>query len=74
MNDMQPETEWSNLEFQHQFSLRQNRFCVAKTNKLKVGENIMVSRLSAINHQIPLDRLNLTYTTYKIRYKDKYLR
>ena len=73
-NEMQPNVECLNLHFQHQFSARQNRFSVSKTNKIKVRENILVNWLAVINHQIPLDWLNLTHTTYKIKCKEKYLK
>ena len=69
----EPETEWLHLQFQHQFNNRQNKFAVTKTNSLRVGENILVNRLSLINNQIPLDWLNLNYDTFKIKCKQKYL-
>ena len=46
--------------------------CMQFTFGDKVRENIMVNRLSIINHQIPFDWLNLKYTTYKIKCKEKY--
>ena len=66
-------TEWINLNFQHQFSMRQGLFTVAKTNKYKVGENILVDRLSVVNNLIPLDWLNLSYATYKLKCKEKFV-
>ena len=58
---------------QHQFSNRQNKFSVSKTNNLKVGENILINRLSLINNRIPLEWLNLGYNCYKIKCKQKLL-
>ena len=70
----EPETEWLNLQFQHQFNNRHNKFAVTKTNTLRVGENILVNRLSLTNNKIPLDWLNLNYDTFKIKCKLKYLK
>jgi hypothetical protein len=72
-NDRHPLTEWTNLNFQHQFSMRQGQFTVAKTNKYKIGENILVNRLSVVNNLIPLDWLNLSYATYKLKCKEKFV-
>ena len=73
-NQGQPSTEWVNLHFQHQFSMRQGMFTVAKTNLLKIGNNIMVNRLSCLNQLIPLDWLNFSYTEYKLKMKNKFLK
>jgi hypothetical protein len=43
------------LNFQLHFSMRQSLFTVVKTNKFKIGENILVNRLSVANDIIPLD-------------------
>ena len=72
-NDRQPMTEWSHLNFQHQFSMRQGHFTVAKTNTYKIGDNILVNRLSVLNNLIPLDWLNLSYESYKIKMKEKFI-
>ena len=72
-NQKEPEAEWLGLHYQHQFSNRQNKFSVSKTNNLKVGENILINRLSLINNQIPLEWLNLGYNSYKIKCKQKLL-
>ena len=72
-NEKDPEAEWMGLHYQHQFSNRHNKFSVSKTNNLKIGENILINRLSLINNQIPLEWLNLGYSSYKIRCKQKLL-
>jgi hypothetical protein len=53
--------------------MRQGLFTVAKTNKYKIGENILVNRLSVVNNLIPLDWLNLNYATYKLKCKEKFV-
>ena len=73
-NQGQPSTEWVNLHFQHQFSMRQGMFTIAKTNLLKIGNNIMVNRLSCLNQLIPLDWLNFSYIEYKLKMKNKFLK
>ena len=78
---MQPNVEWINLHFQHQFSQRKNTLSVVKTNRLKVGENILVNRLSVINHQMPMNstikflskhflmlKTPLSWQKFKVRY------
>ena len=45
-NNNTVENEWISLNLQHQFSVRGNLFNVTKTNKLKVGNNMMVNRMS----------------------------
>ena len=62
------EIEWISLNLQHQFSVRGDMFKVTKTNKRKVGNNIMVNRMSTLNDKIPLDWLNLSYNSYKIKF------
>jgi hypothetical protein len=61
------------LNFQHQFLMRQGLFTVAKTNKYEIGESILVNRLSVVNNLILLDWLNLTYATYKLKCKEKFV-
>jgi hypothetical protein len=44
-NQRQPMTEWTHLNFQHKFTVRQGLFQIAKTNNYKIGECILVNRL-----------------------------
>ena len=69
----QPLTEWVHLNFQHQFSMRQGLFIVAKTNNYKIGNNLLVNRLSILNNLMPLDWLNLSYESYKLKVKEKFI-
>ena len=48
-------------------------FSVNRTNKLRVGETILVNGLYVINNLIPLEWLNLSYQTIKIKCKEKLL-
>ena len=68
-----PDIEWINLNFQNHFSMRQGHIIVAKTNNLRVGENIIVNRLSILNNKIPLEWLNLPYGAFKKKIKELFL-
>ena len=46
---------------------------VAKANNLRVGEKIVINRLSVLNRKIPLEWLNLSYGAFKKRIKDLFL-
>ena len=52
---------------------RHNLFATSKTNNIRVGENILANRLSVLNGQISLDRLNESYSSYKVKCKMKFL-
>ena len=65
--------DWVALNYQHQFMNRRNLFSVTKTNNLRVGLNIWTNRLSLINGLIPLDWLNMSEFTYKVKCKEKFL-
>ena len=66
------EVPGSNL--QHQFSVRGDMFKVTKTNKRKVGNNIMVNRMATLNDQIPLNWLSLSYESFKLKSKGRFLK
>ena len=64
------EEEWISLNLQHQFSIRGNVFQVTKNNKLSMGNNIMINRMSILNNKIPLNWLNLSYESFKLKSKE----
>ena len=72
-NQVEPDIEWISLNFQHQFSMRRGHIIVAKTNNIRVGENILVNRLNVLNNKISLDWLNLPYGAYKRKIKELFL-
>ena len=69
-----PDTEWCAINYQLQFLMRQGQIIVAKTNKLRVGNNILVIRLSVLNTSVPLEWRNLTYTAFELVVKGLFLR
>ena len=72
-NQVEPDIGWTSLNFQHQFSMRRGQIIVAKTNNIRVGENILANRLNVLNNKIPLDWLNLPYGAYKRKIKEMFL-
>ena len=63
------QNEWVSLNLQHQFLLRGDLFKVTKTNKLKVGNNIMVNGMSVLNEKLPLAWKNLSFESFKLKSK-----
>ena len=48
----------------------QGHIIVTKTNNLRVGENIIVNRLSIVNRKIPVEWLNLPKGAFKKKIKE----
>ena len=48
---------------------RQNKFFVIKSNNYNIGINSLANRLPVINNKIPLDWLNLSFDTFKVKCK-----
>ena len=69
-NNNTVEEEWISLNWQHQFSIRGNVFKVTRNNKLRVGNNIMINRMSILNNKIQLNWLNLSYESFKLKCKE----
>ena len=68
-NEKSPVTDWLELNFNQVLTSRQTHFKVIKTNKFKVGQNKLSSRLFILNGKIPLQDLNLTLNALKVKYK-----
>ena len=52
---------------------RQTNFITSKSNLKKVGINCLANRLTIINNKIPLEWLNLSLGTYKVKCKKLFL-
>ena len=61
--------EWVSLNWNQILTSRQSKFEILKTNVKKVGLNILVNRLSALNNKIPLDWLNGSLDSFKVKAK-----
>ena len=68
-NKNSPETEWIALNFQQLLTSRQLNFTINKTNRTKVGNNILANRLHILNNKIVLSDLNESISTFKINQK-----
>ena len=59
--------EWVSLNWNQILTSRQSKFEILKTNVKKVGLNILVNRLSGLNSKIPLDWLNGSLDSFKVK-------
>ena len=64
-NNDNPSLDWISLNFDQILTTRQTVFLISKTNKTKVGLNILPNRFSILNGQIPLTWLNALWTHSK---------
>ena len=68
-----PSLDWCSLNFDQILTSRQIHFLISKSNKNKVGLNILTNRFSVLNGLIPLSNLNSTIDTFKIHMKKLFL-
>ena len=68
-NSVNHSLEWVSLNLNQILTTRQTNFITLKTNKTKVGLNILSNRLHSINGLIPLTWLNQSICTFKINCK-----
>ena len=61
--------EWITLNLNQIFTSRQTKFSIMKTNSKKVGLNCLTNLLSVLNGKIPLEWLNSTGDTFKVKCK-----
>ena len=66
--------EFVALNFNQIFTSRQMNFITTNNNRTKVGLNCLANCLYYINGQIHLTWLNLSYTTYKVKCKNIFLK
>ena len=68
-----PSLDWISLNFDQILTSRQIVFLISKTNKTKVGLNILPNRFSILNGLIPLTWLNASMDTFKVHCKKLFL-
>jgi len=68
-NSHQPPQDWLSLSFNQLLTTMQNNFEVVKAMNFKVGFNMISNCLSTLNKQIPLQWLNLSLNSYKVKWK-----
>ena len=72
-NNSIPKADWLDLNFKMIHTSRQINFEITNNSNYRVGNNILSNRLSCINKKIPLEMLNLTIESFKIRCKTMFL-
>ena len=65
--------EWVALNLNSINTSRQTTFKVMRQNKKKVGLNALANRSFIVNDKIPLDWLNNSFETFKVKCKLKFL-
>ena len=68
-NQSGPGSDWIDLNFNQILTSRSRSFQIIKTNKYKVGNNLLSSRLTVVNNKIDLNDFNLPLASFKIKYK-----
>ena len=74
-NSYCPEMDWVELNFNQTTTSHQTLFNVIKSNNFQVGNNLLVTRLYIyiLNNKIPLDDHNMSFSSFKVKYKGLYL-
>ena len=72
-NDGCNSLEWQFLNFNQVLTSRQTLFHSIKANLKRVGLNALANRLFILNNKIPLEWLNLSYNSFKIKCKESLL-
>ena len=65
--------KFTQLNFNQVLTGRLTLFKTLKNNKYKVGLNLLSNRLYYINDEIPLEWLNNSLSTFKVKCKEMYL-
>ena len=68
-NTSNPSLDWTSLNYNQILTSRQTQFLIAKSNRHKVGMNILPNRFSVLNGKIPLTWLNYSIDKFKIHIK-----
>ena len=72
-NAANPSLDWSSLNQDKILTTRQTHFLISKSNKNKVGLNILPNRFAVLNGLIPLSCLNYNIGMFKIHMKKLFL-
>ena len=73
-NDDTMSFEWQQMFFVQNFNERNQIAKFIDLSRYKIGKNLITNRLNIINNKIPLNWLNLSHTTYKLKCKELFLR
>ena len=72
-NNEEMSIDWTNIFFNQQFNNRYPYVKFFKTSNFKIGNNILSNRFTLLNGKIPLDWLNESEDSFKIKCKQKFL-
>ena len=72
-NDVTRGSDWMDINFQQNFSLRSRMFHVNDNSNLRIGKNILANWMTVLNKLIDLDWLNLSLNTFKLKVKELFL-
>ena len=72
-NDVTRGSDWMDMNFQQNFSMRSRTFHVNDNSNLRIGKNILANRMMMLNKLIDLDWLNLSLNTFKLKVKELFL-
>ena len=61
--------DWISLNIQQNFYGRNDKIQIYKQSNYKVGNNLMVNRLTNLNNKIPYSWLNDSFNTFKVKCK-----
>ena len=65
--------EWISLNPNQILTSHQSKFLILKSNKRKVGLNVVTNRFSTLNSRIPLEWMNKSLESFKIECKRLWL-
>jgi hypothetical protein len=71
-NNLLPQSDWIQLNFDQQITTRLTHFRVNKNNRLILCINALTNRFFYLNGKISLAWLNLTFVQFKIQSKNNY--
>ena len=67
-NEKFPGVDWIELNFNQILTSRHTTFKINKSNAYKIGNNKLSSQLSVLNGKIPLQDLNMSLDSFKVKY------
>ena len=68
-----PHLDWIDINFQQNFNNRSSYMNFFKTNRYKIGENIINNRLHIINAKIEYDWILWSFDSFKLKCKELFL-
>ncbi len=72
-NKDEPPKDWLALNFNQVLPRQQTNLAAIKDQNFKIENNILSNRLTTINNKIPLQWLNLSIDTIKVKCKTLFL-